>query len=84
MTSLPVLEITKRSQEIFNIIVNNYLETGTPVGSGVISSHPELGYHRHLFGPLWQSLKVRDCYFHLIHHQAGYLHMLVCVFLLMG
>ena len=43
MTSLPVLEITKRSQEIFNIIVNNYLETGTPVGSGVISSHPEIG-----------------------------------------
>ena len=43
MTSLPVLELTKRSQEIFNIIVNNYLETGTPVGSGVISSHPEIG-----------------------------------------
>ena len=43
MTSLPVLEMTKRSQEIFNIIVNNYLETGTPVGSGVISSHPDIG-----------------------------------------
>ena len=26
MTSLPVVEMTKRSQEIFNIIVNNYLE----------------------------------------------------------
>ena len=43
MTSLPVLEMTERSQEIFNIIVNNYLETGTPVGSGVISAHPEIG-----------------------------------------
>ena len=43
MTSLPVLEMTKRSQEIFNIIVNNYLETGTPVGSGVISAHPDIG-----------------------------------------
>ena len=43
MASLPVLEMTKRSQEIFNIIVNNYLETGTPVGSGVISAHPEIG-----------------------------------------
>ncbi len=43
MTSLPVLEMTERSQEIFNIIVNNYLETGTPVGSSVISAHPEIG-----------------------------------------
>ena len=43
MSSLPVLEMTKRSQEIFNIIVNNYVETGTPVGSGVISAHPEIG-----------------------------------------
>lgn len=43
MTSLPVLEMTRRSQEIFNVIVKNYLETGTPVGSGMISADPEIG-----------------------------------------
>jgi len=42
MTSLPMIELTKRSQLIFDEIVKNYLKTGTPVGSGLIAQNHEI------------------------------------------
>jgi len=38
MASLPVTEMTERSRQIFNKIVKNYLDSGTPVGSGLIAA----------------------------------------------
>lgn len=43
MAFSPVLEMTRRSTEIFNEIVKNYLKTGSPVGSGVIAASDEVG-----------------------------------------
>lgn len=38
--SLP--ELTCRNQHIFATIVKNYLESGSPVGSGLIAAHPDI------------------------------------------
>ena len=35
-------DLTKRSQGIFNRIVNSYLEAGTPVGSSVIAEQADV------------------------------------------
>ena len=83
MASLPVLEMTKRSQEIFNIIVNNYLETGTPVGSGVISKHPEISLSSASVRAIMAELEVPDYCFHHTHLPADCPHMPACACLWM-
>ena len=42
MASPPVSEMTWRTTQIFNEIVKNYLETGSPVGSGLIAAAKEV------------------------------------------
>ena len=42
MTSPHVSEMTWRTTQIFNEIVKNYLETGSPVGSGLIAVAKEV------------------------------------------
>ena len=37
-----VPELTRRNQHIFAEIVKNYLESGSPVGSGLIAAHPDI------------------------------------------
>jgi heat-inducible transcriptional repressor len=37
-----VPELTCRNQHIFAEIVKNYLESGSPVGSGLIVGHPDI------------------------------------------
>ena len=37
-----VPELTCRNQHIFAEIVKNYLESGSPVGSGLIAAHPDI------------------------------------------
>ena len=37
-------ELTDRQSKILNIIIQNYLETGEPVGSRTISKYPELSF----------------------------------------
>ena len=38
----PVSEMTRRSTQIFNEIVKNYLQTGSPVGSGLIAASSDV------------------------------------------
>lgn len=42
MASVSVIELTRRSQVIFNEIVRNYLKTGSPVGSNLIASQNDI------------------------------------------
>ena len=42
MVSPPVSEMTRRSTQIFNEIVKNYLQTGSPVGSGLIAASSDV------------------------------------------
>ena len=42
MTSTPITEMTTRAQDIFRVVVESYLDTGTPVGSRTISKAPGL------------------------------------------
>jgi len=42
MASLPVIELTRRSQLIFDEIVRNYLQTGSPVGSNLIARNQDI------------------------------------------
>ncbi len=40
MTNTPITEMTTRAQDIFRVVVESYLDTGTPVGSRTISKAP--------------------------------------------
>ena len=42
MVSPPVSEMTRRSTQIFNEIIKNYLQTGSPVGSGLIAASSDV------------------------------------------
>ena len=42
MASAPVSEMTWRTTQIFNEIVKNYIEAGSPVGSGLIAAAKEV------------------------------------------
>ncbi|MDB5692184.1 MAG: hrcA, partial [Alphaproteobacteria bacterium] len=42
MASTPVSELTERAREVFRMVVENYLGSGTPVGSRTISRLPGL------------------------------------------
>ena len=42
MTLLPITQLTKRVQTVFDEIVKNYLQTGSPVGSGMIATHEDI------------------------------------------
>lgn len=42
MASLPISEMTARARDIFRMVVEDYLESGAPVGSKALASRPEL------------------------------------------
>ena len=42
MTNTPITEMTTRAQDIFRVVVESYLDSGTPVGSRTISKAPGL------------------------------------------
>ena len=42
MNEPEIPEMTRRSTQIFNEIVKNYLQTGSPVGSGIIAAASEV------------------------------------------
>ena len=42
MVSPPVSEMTRRSTQIFNEIVKNYLQTGSPIGSVLIAASSDV------------------------------------------
>ncbi|MDB5699251.1 MAG: hrcA, partial [Alphaproteobacteria bacterium] len=40
MDSTPVTEITERARDVFRLVVESYLNSGTPVGSRTVSRLP--------------------------------------------
>ena len=64
--------LTERKLTILKAIIQNYLETGEPVGSRTLSKYTDLKLSSATFAMRWRILRILDIFSSHILLQGGY------------
>ena len=70
-----MMELDDRKLRILKAVIQNYLETGEPVGSRTISKYTDLKLSSATIEMRWQTLKNSDILYNLIHRQDVFLQI---------